>query len=499
MKKTSNILLSYQPFYGLTLLKCKLRFTNKVPTAGVRIVIGIGLEMLINPEFFYLLSQEERVGLIWHELIHVASGHLVRYNGLEQETANIAMDESVNQMIPLKFLPKRAILPSHFKHETNKPFENYYNLHLNKDYVKKMQQKKIYEDIDLQEKIDALEKEIKKNIDNINQTLNKNERNEHNQKNEDNSLSKEQEKISEQLGKDKDLSEKTTDSLKEREQNLNDYEKNEIKECQNKINNSIQKINELKENNESMKKEDSSEELFEEGLPQVADSHELWNSDSSSIEEKKDTLRSFLDQVIEETIRLKGNNSIPIEAMETLKKLQKPKIKWENFIRNFIGRNLINDNEHSRRKPNRKFDTLLPGKVFASGPKVLLAFDVSGSVTDDDYKLLMAEVFGLTKEFLDKVMLVFFDTEIFKTQFMIDSNLKNIPKRPLRGGTDFQCVIDKAEEYKPNLVIILTDGCANPPKKTRIPILWAICGGVDNPKLPGQRILIESGKIIGSN
>ena len=48
----------------------------QLPTAGVS-KHNIGIQLTINPEFFYELSESHRLGLIKHELLHIAFGHLI--------------------------------------------------------------------------------------------------------------------------------------------------------------------------------------------------------------------------------------------------------------------------------------------------------------------------------------------------------------------------------------------------------------------------------------
>ena len=167
MDKSISILLSYQPFMACLVQRCKLRWTDKVPTAGVRIMPAGVIELLVNPEFFYLQSEAARVGLMWHEMYHLIAGHIEGSYGLDPHQANVAMDESINQLIPQRFLPKRAILPEYFRHEKNKGFEFYYNLHRKSGQdMSKFQQKKEYEGgVDDEQNKKDLKEEIKKTLE----------------------------------------------------------------------------------------------------------------------------------------------------------------------------------------------------------------------------------------------------------------------------------------------------------------------------------------------
>ena len=74
--KTTKELILDEPFYGLFLIGINKQFSERVPTAGVS-KLGIGMQLTINPEFYTNLSLPHRVGLIKHELLHIAFGHLI--------------------------------------------------------------------------------------------------------------------------------------------------------------------------------------------------------------------------------------------------------------------------------------------------------------------------------------------------------------------------------------------------------------------------------------
>ena len=78
---------------------------NNIPTAGVG-PNGIGIELVVNPDFYKSLSEEHRMGLLKHELLHVSFGHIAtRDRYPDKKLANIAMDIEINQYIDPNYLP----------------------------------------------------------------------------------------------------------------------------------------------------------------------------------------------------------------------------------------------------------------------------------------------------------------------------------------------------------------------------------------------------------
>ena len=129
--KTTKELILTEPFYGLFLIGINKKFTDQIPTAGVS-KHGIGMQLTINPEFYINLSNFHRIGLIKHELLHIAFGHLLMRDMYgNHKLFNIAADLEINQYIDINKLPEGGLLLSSFP-ELNLPSKAgtkvYYNL-----------------------------------------------------------------------------------------------------------------------------------------------------------------------------------------------------------------------------------------------------------------------------------------------------------------------------------------------------------------------------------
>ena len=110
LSKVSKELLLKEPYYGFFLLQLNKIWDNKrVPTAGVS-KQGINYQLAINEDFWESLSQEHRTGLLKHELLHIAFGHLSMYFKFsDRRLANVAMDMEINQYIDESWLPEGGI------------------------------------------------------------------------------------------------------------------------------------------------------------------------------------------------------------------------------------------------------------------------------------------------------------------------------------------------------------------------------------------------------
>jgi len=106
LAKASKELMLKEPFYGLLLMSLNKVWSDKLPTAGVRLK-GINYELAINPSFWESLPMEQKVGILKHELLHIGFFHLVNFTKYSnKKILNIAMDLEINQYIERSWLPE---------------------------------------------------------------------------------------------------------------------------------------------------------------------------------------------------------------------------------------------------------------------------------------------------------------------------------------------------------------------------------------------------------
>jgi len=104
LAKASKHLILKEPFYGLFLLKLNKEWVEGIGTAGVSIK-GVNVSLSIDPDFWSMLPFEHKVGLLKHELIHIAYSHLfLRNTFADKKVFNIAADLVVNQLIDRDYL-----------------------------------------------------------------------------------------------------------------------------------------------------------------------------------------------------------------------------------------------------------------------------------------------------------------------------------------------------------------------------------------------------------
>jgi len=97
--KHSKTLMFKEPFYGLFLISLNKELNDAVSTACVA-KDGINTKLVISPKFWETISDNCKVAVLKHELLHIAFKHLQMYDSyLEKELLNIAADLEINQYI----------------------------------------------------------------------------------------------------------------------------------------------------------------------------------------------------------------------------------------------------------------------------------------------------------------------------------------------------------------------------------------------------------------
>lgn len=146
----------------------------------------------------------------------------------------------------------------------------------------------------------------------------------------------------------------------------------------------------------------------------------------------------------------------------------------------------------TRMKPNRRFGFKSMGSRYERKANVLIAVDVSGSISDESFSRFFKAINNIFfLGIIEKIDVIFFDTNLkFSKPISIKKKIE-LKEMKGRGGTNFQVPIDffsSKNEY--NGLIIFTDGQGDAPKINGSKnILWILTSRLDFEK---SRAWIES-------
>lgn len=192
----------------------------------------------------------------------------------------------------------------------------------------------------------------------------------------------------------------------------------------------------------------------DDGQQGTSDKHrdlaELWDEDELTVQ--------MINEVISTT---KSWGSLGGNFAELLQASLKAKINWRNIFAGFRASIISSKRKLTRMKPNRRtgFDNM--GSVRRFDTKLLVAVDVSGSISTESLKYFYGVINSAFRYGFESIDVIQFDCGVRAVH-----NLKKVIKDVAivgRGGTSFQEPIDYAHENGYDGLIVLTDGYAPEP------------------------------------
>lgn len=99
LAKCSKTLMLKEPFYGLFLVSLNKELSKGIPTACVT-PDNINVKLVVNPDFWQTLDEKTKIGVLKHELLHIAFFHLHNFDRFpDKKLYNVAADLEINQYI----------------------------------------------------------------------------------------------------------------------------------------------------------------------------------------------------------------------------------------------------------------------------------------------------------------------------------------------------------------------------------------------------------------
>lgn len=206
----------------------------------------------------------------------------------------------------------------------------------------------------------------------------------------------------------------------------------------------------------------------------AAKTHNLWE-ESGDIDEK--TLQEFTEKVIDSS--QKGELPTHVKNLISLLKNSRGELPWNLYLHRLMGTVESNRKKTITRRNRRQPDRLdLRGELRSHKANIVVAIDISGSISDEEFKQAMKEVLGIVKNYNHEITIIECDDEI-RREYKVKS-VKDIKERlNKRGSTKFNPVFEYANHNKVNLLVYFTDGKGEEKLKVTprgYHILWVISG-----------------------
>lgn len=399
--------------------------------------------------------------IVKHEGYHILYNHMELFKDLEfQQAVNYATDCEINQYLPN--LPKEGIRLDDIK--------------------------KLTKNNNLKEKAGSLYyyEELKKVLDNLpndqqctcgakehNERVQKQQQEQQNSQGQSSQDQQEQGSNGQGSGEQSSEKEQQQSSGDEQDQSSNG-QASDNQNGQDNQNQTPQEQNKQGQNQQGQNPQNPQEQLKPRKCTcgcnkknNKFDTHEMWKNiydpeNNNFIPVSKATQNLMNEVVRQMDSGGKGRGTIPGNIIDQINKLNEPpQIKWQSLIVKQIGKQVCG----KRKSPNR-LNRRDPKSIYKKGNlndrlhPIVVAFDVSGSVSNKELMYFLNELQALTNKLKLPVTYIQFDWEIQNVDTIAPGEKPSFDLHG-RGGTAFQPVFDylKEEQYpKETQLFIFTDG-----------------------------------------
>jgi predicted metal-dependent peptidase len=180
--------------------------------------------------------------------------------------------------------------------------------------------------------------------------------------------------------------------------------------------------------------------------------------------EEREQARQEMKQAILQAAQSAEAGSIPKGVERLIKDVTSPVMPWRELIQTNLTSAIRTD--YSWMRPSRRgwhMDAVMPGMTPGEEIDVVVALDMSGSISDRQAKAFLGEIAGMMDAFDGyKVHVFCFDTEIYNPQNFNSENMETIDEYEPQGGggTDFDAIFDYLKDIGnvPKRLIVFTDG-----------------------------------------
>ncbi|PRR83022.1 VWA-like domain-containing protein [Clostridium vincentii] len=202
--------------------------------------------------------------------------------------------------------------------------------------------------------------------------------------------------------------------------------------------------------------------------------HKLW--EEIDIEEK--TIEGNLKKIALGS----DDTNAPEDLLKIVMSLKgREELSWQELLKRMIPSIRTGHKKTITRRDRRQPERVdLRGKLPNAIPEIIVAIDISASMTDDDIKKIMIELLAITKNNNGKITVIECDSEI-KRIYPLRSP-KDIKKRVTNNGsTAFSPVFEflKEKNLRDNILIYFTDGVGEDELTCRVvsrEVLWVLMG-----------------------
>ena len=180
--------------------------------------------------------------------------------------------------------------------------------------------------------------------------------------------------------------------------------------------------------------------------------------------EERERVRQEVKQAIINAASTAEAGQLPANVERMIRQHTNPVMPWRELIQTNLTSAIRSD--YSWMRPSRRgwhMDAIMPGMNPGEEIDVVVALDMSGSISNSQAQAFLGEIGGMMNSFDGyKVHVFCFDTETYNPKDFSSENMDLIEEyEPMGGGgTDFDCIFTYLKEnaIDPKRLIVFTDG-----------------------------------------
>ena len=180
--------------------------------------------------------------------------------------------------------------------------------------------------------------------------------------------------------------------------------------------------------------------------------------------EERERVRQEVKQAIINAASTAEAGQLPANVERMIRQHTNPVMPWRELIQTNLTSAIRSD--YSWMRPSRRgwhMDAIMPGMNPGEEIDVVVALDMSGSISNSQAQAFLGEIGGMMNSFDGyKVHVFCFDTDTYNPKDFSSENMDLIEEyQPMGGGgTDFDCIFTYLKEnaIDPKRLIVFTDG-----------------------------------------
>ena len=204
-------------------------------------------------------------------------------------------------------------------------------------------------------------------------------------------------------------------------------------------------------------------------MDKLSQQSELWEND--------DETRQKIDNIIEEAEKSSQWGGISGNLRDMILANKRVLMNYSEILRHFCTSVISSRRILTRMKPSRRFGFEHLGSRFRLASNLLIAVDLSGSITRENLSYFFSIINQFFRYGLEKIDVIQFDEKVLSDEPLSMNKALECFHISGRGGTDFQPVADFYSEHSEyDGLIYFTDGLGFKPDFARknAKVLWII-------------------------